>query len=204
MINDNVNDNNNINRPEEGLEEMRQQMALLKEKLDKEELVNERLLRETMHSKARSINHEAIWSGVCAIFVIVAMLTTFHPMGFSWGFCIGTTIFMLVCLGATLYQHRDINSRTMNGDLLTVVKTMRRLKKNYRDWLKFAFPAIILWMGWIGYEIYRMSEGNWKIVGATMGGCLIGATIGGILGLASHKKVIRTCDEIIKSIEEEE
>lgn len=184
-------------------DEMRAQLALLKEKLDKEEVINERLLRETMHAKARTINREAVWSVIAAVFVIVMMFCSFHPMGFSWGFCVGTVIFMLVCIGATLYQHRDVNSRTMNGDLLTVAKVMRRLKKNYHDWLWFGIPAAVLWFGWMGYEVYCMSD-DWKVVAAFMGGGLVGGIAGGIAGFASYRRVLRTCDEIIDSIEKED
>lgn len=181
-------------------DEMRAQLALLKEKLNKEELVNERLLRETMRVKARNINREAALSVAAALFVIVMMPFSFRPMGFSWQFCIGTIIFMLVCIGATLYQHRDVNNCTMDGDLLTVAKVMRRLKKNYRDWLKFSIPAGVLWFGWMGYEVYLMS-GNWKVAATVMAGALVGALVGGLIGFASYRRVIRTCDEIISSIE---
>lgn len=189
---------NTINNME--FDEMRAQLALLKEKLNKEELVNERLLRETMHVKARNINREAVLSVVAALFVIVMMPFSFRPMGFSLQFCIGTVIFMLVCIGATLYQHRDVNSCTMDGDLLTVAKVMRRLKKSYRDWFKFSIPAAVLWFGWMGYEVYCIS-GNWKVVAMVMSSALVGGIIGGIIGFASYKRVIRTCDEIISSIE---
>lgn len=190
----------NINSIE--FDEMRSQLALLKDKLNSQEVINERLLRATMKSRADSINREAIWSIIAAIFVIAMMFTSFHPRGFSMEFCIGTIIFMLVCIGATLYQHRDVNSRTMNGDLLTVAKVMRRLKKNYRDWLKFSIPVVVLWFCWMGDEIYRMS-GEWKLVALVMSGALIGGAIGGTLGFLSYRKVIRTCDEIINSIEKE-
>ena len=35
--------------------EMRQQMAVLKEQLDKQEIVNDRLIRETMKTKSKDI-----------------------------------------------------------------------------------------------------------------------------------------------------
>ena len=182
---------------------MRQQLALLKKKLDKEEVVNERLLRETMHGKAAIINHEAMWSIIAAIFVIVMMISCFRPMGFSLAFCIGTSVYMLICIGGTLYQHRNVNKRNMNGDLLTVAKIMRRLKKNYRDWLKFSIPVTVIWFCWMGYDLYRQS-GEWKLVCSMMIGAVVGGLIGGYFGIKSYKKVLRTADEIINSIEMEE
>lgn len=189
---------NNLNNIE--FEEMRAQLALLKDKLSREEVVNDRLLRETMHCKARNINREAAGSVAAALFVIGMMFFSFHPMGFSWEFCIGTIIFMLVCIGATLYQHRDVNSRTMNGDLLTAAKVMRRLKKNYRDWLKFSIPAVVLWLAWMTCEVYRMS-GEWSLVIPMLVGMFVGGAIGAIAGFASYRRVIRNCDEIIHSVE---
>lgn len=183
-------------------DDMRSQLVLLKEKLNSQDVVNERLLREVMNSKASDIKHEAMWSVVAETFVIVMMIFSFPRLGFSWAFCIATIVFMLVSIGATVYQHRDLNSRTMNGDLLTVAKVMRRLKKNYRDWLKFSIPVIVLWFAWMGYDFYHMA-GDKTLTISLMTGAVIGGAIGGFFGYLSYRKVLRTCDEIINSIEGE-
>ena len=50
-------ENNEINNSE--LETMRAQITLLKDKLDKETIVSDKLLRDTMWHKARNINANA-------------------------------------------------------------------------------------------------------------------------------------------------
>ena len=84
------------------LENMRQQMETLKKKLDQQEIVNDRFIRHTMKSTAGDIKRTYI----CLIILSVVMV----PYGywafvvlsnFSVAFWIATSIYMLVCGGAT-------------------------------------------------------------------------------------------------------
>lgn len=204
------------------LEEMRRQLNMLKGRLNKEEIVNDHLLRESFHSKARRINNEAVWSVVCGIFAIIMMWVWFFPRGFSAAFCMGTTILMTGCCIYTILIHRGVNHRAMDGDLLTIAKTMKRVKDTYRKWTKWGITLGILWYGWMVWEIFlvcgivgdRQCSGfdgmfgeiiqmiDKKVVAISMAaGGAIGAIIGGIIGLRMNKKVMTTCDEVVKSIE---
>ena len=189
-------DNTNIE-----LEEMRRQLSLLKDKLNQEEIVNDRLLRESMNSKAATINRQATWSVVSAVFVIVMMLVYFPLTGleFSLLFRVATSVYMIVCIYYTWRYHRNINSQTMNGDLLTVAEVMRKLKHNYQTWLKFAIPSVIVWFAWLGYEAISCFDNPGMAVTFIVSG-LAGGIIGGIVGLKMHKKVVDSCDEIIKML----
>ena len=84
-------ENNEINNSE--LETMRAQIALLKDKLDKETIVSDKLLRDTMRHKARNINANAWISVAASIFVIFWALFYLPGEGFSWWFS-GATILM--------------------------------------------------------------------------------------------------------------
>jgi len=194
-------ENSEINNSE--LETMRAQIALLKDKLDKETIVSEKLLRDTMRHKARTINNNAWISVVASIFVIFWSLTFLPSEGFSWWFIAGTILMMLVCDFFTWKYHKDVNAKTMSGDLLTVAKVMKQLRDNYKKWLKYSIAMIVVWFVWFAIE-YCIQLSDWRVAVIMIIALLIGLAIGGFIGLKMHNAVIRNAEEIISQIEEGE
>lgn len=193
-------ENSEINNSE--LETMRAQIALLKDKLDKETIVSEKLLRDTMRHKARNINNNAWISVVASIFVIFWALAYLPSEGFSWWFIAATILMMLVCDFFTWKYHKDVNAKTMSGDLLTVAKVMKQLRDNYKKWLKYSIAIIVVWFVWFAIE-YCIQLSDWRVAAFMIIALLIGLAIGGFIGLKMHNAVIRNADEIISQIEEE-
>lgn len=185
----------------EELEEMRQQLAALKERLDKEQIVNDKLLRSSMKQKAGVINRQRWISCIAAGFVVAMMFTSFYPQGYSLGFCIGTSIFMVFCCAMTNWFHRDVSDEAMDADLLTVAQNVRRLKHRYQMWIRYSFPLVVLWVAWLLYEMYYQLAGNMTVFWITAVSAIVGGIVGGIIAWRMHKKVYRMCDEIVEQIE---
>ena len=194
-------ENNEINNSE--LETMRAQIALLKDKLDKETIVSDKLLRDTMRHKARNINANAWISVAASIFVIFWALFYLPGEGFSWWFSGATILMMLVCDFFTWKYHKDVNDKTMSGDLLTVAKVMKQLRDNYKKWLKYSIALIAVWFTWLSIE-FCIRLNDWRLAVIMIIALLIGLAIGGFIGLKMHKSVIRNAEEIISQIEENE
>lgn len=194
-----VMENNEINNSE--LETMRAQIALLKEKLDKETIVSDKLLRDTMRHKARNINANAWVSVGASIFVIFWALTFLPIEGFSWWFVGATILMMLVCDFFTWKYHKDVNAKTMNSDLLTVAKVMKQLRDNYKKWLKYSIGLIAVWFVWFAVENCILLS-DWRVALFMIIALLVGLAIGGFIGLKMHNSVIRNAEEIISQIEE--
>ena len=126
------------------LEEMRQQMLTLKKKLEKQEIVNDRLIRRSMKNTAGNIRRTYLMTIAVSILMVPygywAFVTLSH---FSVAFWIGTSIFMLVCGGATLYNRRNLSdARLMTNNLIDVRRRMACAKKFDSDWLFFSTPAV--------------------------------------------------------------
>lgn len=194
-----VMENSEINNSE--LETMRAQIALLKEKLDKETIVSEKLLRDTMRHKARTINTNAWVSVGASIFVIIWALAYIPKEGFSWWFAGATVLMMLVCDFFTWKYHKDVNAKTMSGDLLTVAKVMKQLRDNYKKWLKYSIAMISVWFVWLSAE-FCIQLNDWRLSLILIVILLISLAIGGFIGLKMHNAVIRNAEEIIQQIEE--
>ncbi|MCQ2283489.1 MAG: hypothetical protein MJZ57_01155 [Bacteroidales bacterium] len=184
------------------LDEMRAQISLLNKKLEKESIINERLLRDAMKSKARTINANAWVSVGASAFVIIWALFFFPAEGFSWCFTAATILMMLVCDFFTWKHHKNVNSKTMNGDLVTVAKVMKKLKDDYVNSLKYGIIMVIFWFVWLATE-YCIILKDWKLSILIIVSLLLSLAIGGYIGIRMHKSVIHNAEDIIKQIEEE-
>lgn len=184
------------------LEEMQSQLALLKQKLNKEEIVNDQLLRDVTRQRVRRLNRNVWQEGICVVFVMTFGNFVFRQMGCSWWFIAGTTVMMLICFLATFIPHRRVKeSEIMQGDLLTVAKQVRRLRKLYDDWMRIDIPMVSVWFIWFLVELYFQHTDSLFIFLFTAVGTLIGGVVGGSIGWHQHKKYVREMDEIITQIE---
>lgn len=183
------------------LENMRQQMTTLKNKLNKQEIVNDSLIRRSMSNEVNTITRRYNIIIILAIFMVPYSYWCFVKLsGFSMAFWIGTSVFMLICAVATFYNIRKISDPSlMNHSLVEARKKVASAKKFDVDWLKFGIPAVILWFAWFVYEIYL--QNNDLANGLFWGGC-VGGIIGAICGIKFHFKTQRQYQDIIDQIED--
>ena len=184
------------------LENMRQQLTTLKNKLNQQEIVNERLMRRSMRNEVNTITRNYNIIMILGIFMVPYFYWVFVKLaGFSMAFWIGSNIFMLICVGATFYNsHKISDPDMMSNSLLEARQKVASAKKFDADWQKFGIPAVILWFGWFMYECYQIQGGDidnpffW-------GGC-VGGIIGAIAGYKYHFKTQRQYQDIIDQIED--
>jgi hypothetical protein len=181
---------------------MRQQMETLKKKLDQQEIVNDRFIRQSMKKTAGDINRTYIWLIILGVVMVPYGYWAFVVLShFSIAFWIATSILMLVCAGATYYNKRNLSdANLMTNNLVDVRRRMARAKKFDADWLFFGIPAIIVWLGWFFYEVYNQ---NHELISNPLfwGGC-VGGVIGAIIGFSIHFKTQRQYQQIIDEIED--
>lgn len=184
------------------LEEMRQQMTTLKNKLNQQEIVNDRLIRRSMRNEVSNINRRYnIIMAIGILMVPYGYWCFVKLVGLSIFFWIATSIFMLICAGATFYNSRKISDPgLMSHSLVEARKKVASAKKFESNWLLFGIPAVILWMGWFFYEIYQIQGGDFYN-GFFLGGC-VGGIIGAIIGIKIHLKTQRQYQDVIDQIED--
>ena len=184
------------------LEEMRQQMTTLKNKLNQQEIVNDRLIRRSMRNEVSNINRRYnIIMAIGILMVPYGYWCFVKLVGLSVFFWIATSIFMLICAGATFYNSRKISDpELMSHSLVEARKKVASAKKFESNWLLFGIPAVILWMGWFFYETYQIQGGDFYN-GFFLGGC-VGGIIGAIIGIKIHLKTQRQYQDVIDQIED--
>lgn len=183
------------------LEEMRSQISILKEKLEKQNIVNEQHIRRSMKSKANDL-HKTIRGTVGGgIFALIYCPICFYWLGCSLPFVVVTTIVLAVCLALTIRQNVVLGRMDFSqGNLVETAEALGSVRKHYIQWTRLAAPAIIIpWYAWCMYEFIRLDKpgGIVLLVCATAGGI-----IGGIIGFSINRKVIRQANEILSQIEE--
>ena len=185
------------------LDNMRQQMETLKKKLEKQEIVNDRVLRQSMKKTVNSISvRYYIVMAIGLLMVPYTYFVFYEKLGLSLAFSIASGILMLVCVGATYYNNLNLsNSNMMHENLLDVRRRMARAKKFDANWLFFGIPAIIVWLAWLGYE-FNQKDADTAL--SLIIGAVVGGTIGAIIGFTMHFKTQRQYQEIIDQIEDME
>ena len=183
-------------------ENMRQQMTTLKNKLNKQEIVNDRLIRHSMKQTAGNISRRYYMiMALCLLMIPYSYWAFVKLNGLSIPFWIFTCIGMLICGGGTFYNSRKLSdSNLMTNNLVDVRRRMARAKKFDADWLFIGIPFAIVFLGWFMYESYLLHPDAF-FNGLFWAGC-IGGTLGAIWGFSLHFKTQRQYQEIIDQIED--
>ncbi len=190
------------------LQEMKEQMALLKDSLRKEQIVNDRLLREAMHGKVERIHRKAWVVGLCALYVCTFGIWSFHKLGLSW-YLIGATVAMMIySVVKTIIIHRRLAANNvMTDDLRTVAHAAKRLKEDYIRSLYGGMAMVFVWFIWLAMEILFgqtvYAESSIMVRGGMLGMLFLGGVIGFLLGYRMHRRVLSLCDDIIRQVDEE-
>ena len=137
------------------LDEMRQQMAILKDKLEEQTIVNDRFIRRSIKHGVSTINKRYLVLGIIALVMIPYGYWAFVMLnGLSVGLWLAMCALMLIVVGFMYYNSRDLrDNNLMGGNLLEVKRKVALAKKRDANWLWFGIPMAILWASWAVYEM---------------------------------------------------
>ena len=179
--------------------EMQQQLQQLKDKLNSQKIVNERVLRKSCSLTANRLRFKSnlpILFGVSAILMSPAL----RNVGVSVPFIIFNVVLMLICIVATLLTNRYIPN--VDRDMVTAAEGLRKYKKIHAEWIKFGLPTALIWIGLLIWETYK----NGALEEAQFYGFLIGAGVGALLGMLVGFKLRRdqldAADELLYQLKE--
>ena len=182
--------------------EMKEQIALLKKIIERQDIVSDRLMRRTMKRKMRSLNREARFVYVLGAFALVYCNIVFFYMDLSQWFSLATTVFMLAAIGYTVWMHRGLSVEEIStGRLVEVGRKVARMKRMGQRWLRGALPFIAVWFGWFVWEIWQSEANKDLALGMIVGGA-VGGIVGGIIGYMRYRNTQRLADEILDNIKD--
>lgn len=188
------------------LEIMRSQMASFKKQLEQQEIINRRIMSESMKKKFSWIKKMIIGEIILIpIFLYLAFAAKYN-FNLSW-WSISTFIILLLC---DVWCDYDINMRAIkNSDysrdnLVNTMEKLLRMKQRRTKQTAIMLTATIVMSIWllieIGFHIIAINAdtGMWLVFygGGT------GAFIGVVVAWWIYRKMQKTNDEMIKQIEE--
>lgn len=184
------------------LEEMRMQINDLKNKLEKQNIVNDKHIRNSFRTKISDINRTVTMTVIAGMFALVYCTWFFHFKGLSLAFTIATGLMLAVCVLLTLIQKIQLSRIDISaGNLVETARDISKIRTHYKDWYKTAIPMIIIWFGWMTYEILTRFEMTPMTIGF-LSGAATGGILGGIIGGRINKKLINRTEELLGYIEE--
>lgn len=188
------------------LEIMRSQMASFKKQLEQQEIINSRIMSESMKKKFSWIKKMIIGEIILIpIFLYLAFAAKYY-LDLSW-WSVVTFVILLLC---DIWCDYDINMRAIKDSDYSrdnLVNTMEKLLRMKQRRTKQAAIMLITLIGLIIWFSIEISLHLISINAATrMWGVFYGGVVGGVIGIAVswwiYCKMQKTNDEMIKQIEE--
>jgi len=188
-------------------EEMRQQLGILKNKLDNQTLINDKLIRQSMLNKMSFMKKYTWVSFLVLLFIYYAYYETREIFNLSWWFYGATVIIMTFSVGFDAYINRVNKKDFLNGDLIAASLQIQRMKKLRKKSLLCGISLMTIWTPWLFIELYNGTgaanggENTSLFYGMMVGGG-IGLVMGVAIGIWIYLHMQRINSDIIKQIDE--
>jgi uncharacterized protein YqgC (DUF456 family) len=185
------------------LEDLRQQMAAIKEKVDQQGHLNEELVKEAIQSKMKGVHRTSFKLSLVALLCIPCYIAMRYTYNFSWPFII-VTILMLIGFVLADYLINRLDVSHMGDDLVVTARKLTQMKKNRSMSQKIGIAMTIPWLAWFCYESFMhraITYGTADTWGYVIT-CFVGGSIGFLIGMRIFRKMQRANDEMIDQINE--
>lgn len=186
----------------DNLDEMRQQLALLKTKLDQQAILNETLLRRTLEAKLRRFTYKQRRRQAMLLIAMLYMPFGLHTMHMPLWFIVAVELFFLCAFVYELCYKGGLtaNDISLHG-LIEVHRRLQRIHRMNARWLWVSIPFILFFLGtivWrVGINIQLPAEDRHYM----LLGVLVGAAVGLCIGIAVYLGQQRKAKELMSEIE---
>ena len=185
------------------LQELKSEFNDLKETLNKQRIVNKELLAQVQKQKTSFIGKDLTKRMSMDIITIPMIIVICHAVGWPIWFAVAVSIWALIDLVAVLVGRKRFDTQKMlDGDVLTVAKTVKEYKKFYHlSMMIGAIPAVAL-VAFILIRIYTQSAPDENMLFPTA--IYIFTCVAGVLfSVKTYRKKMEACDNLIDSLENE-
>ena len=196
---------NNNNMTE--LEQMREQMSIFKSQLDKQQIINEQLVRNTMGNKMSWIK-KFIWGEIILVPILLIIMASFHASeGLSWWLFAFLAIGLIADTTGDFIINRIPKGQMLSGDLVETSQRLIKMKKQRTSWFIAGSIFLTIWLVWFIIEIVMKlnvigcNEPSHNLVVTIMVTALIiGCLIGFLIAWLIFRKMQKTNNQIIEQI----
>ena len=190
------------------MEQLRSELNTFKERLDKQQIVNDQLMRQSMKSKMSWIR-KMLWIEVAVIpFCAITMGGLVYQMGLSWWWWFYTLVMLSVDVGLDFWTNRIRKDDFASGNMVETARHLAEMKRSRIKVLVFGIVMLLVWLLWLGFMLYQIasdpasSDMEQGRAWAFLVGTIIGVLIGLPIGLYIFFRMQRTNTEILRQIDE--
>ena len=181
------------------LEQLRQDYAVLKERFDKQQIVNEQLMQNAMKRDVKRIFLSKKSTIAASALLIIAVILSFAQR-FEWWVSFSLILFGLISIPVVIWVYKGVREEDIyNGDILTTAETLRRFKKRYLILEAFVcifFFAFVVWAMIYVFSSNISTQLMWRRV------IILALLCIGALYLEYYfaKRLLKACDDIIERL----
>ena len=181
------------------LEQMRQDYAALKERFDKQQIINKQLIQNAMKKDIRRLflSKKSIPVTI-ALFIIAVILC--YVQGFDWWVPLSIIIYGLLAILGVFWAYKRIREEDIyNGDILSTTESLREFKKRY---VILVTGVCVLFFLFVILATFYMTSMNISAELMWRRGIIIALLCVGtlILEYYSAKRLLSACDAIIERL----
>ncbi len=192
--------NNTFNEFE--LDDLRQQIKELKDKVNEQGRLNEALVKKAIQGKMRGVHSIILKLAIFAILCIPFYIMMKYQVGLSWPLTIFTIVFLLASVTSDYFINR-IDVSHMGDDLVGTANKLIKMKRNRVIGQRIGIGIALIWLAWFCYEYFVLnSVYGTDVAWGSMLGIFVGAVVGGLIGILIFNKMQRANDEMIDQINE--
>ena len=186
--------NNNSNLGE--LEQLREQMAVFKNRLSKQQIINERLVRNSI-----------IWIEIAMVPLLLITMAGFHASaGLSWWLFAFLAIGLIADVTGDFIINRIPKGQLLSGDLVATSQRLIKMKKQRASWFIAGLIFMTIWLVWFIIEVaMKLDCGctlphHGTVVAIMVAAIAIGGLIGGFIAWLIFRKMQKTNNQLIEQI----
>ena len=148
-------ENQNDNLQE--LEELRSQVAEFKNRVEQQEIVSRRLLREAMKGHVSWIKQMSIWGSVGELAILPFLVYALRNIvGVSW---LPIIVVGLVIVGEAVFNFWNVSTirdkHLAVDDVLSAQQRLITFKRREKLYTYGILPFIFLWVVWLLFDVYH-------------------------------------------------
>ena len=190
------NQNNNLQE----LEQLRSQVAEFKNRLEQQEIVSERLLKQAMSGHVSWFKKLNVWADVVGLCLMPLVALFMREIGCSWAPFITLLVILIGELIFNIWNTRSISSQhLMSNDVMTSRQRLLRFKQREQWQTVIEVPMIVLWLVWQYFDVAGSTSHNQTEMTVWFISVLV---MGLAIGFYLYYREMRSLSKAIKDIDE--
>ena len=186
------------------LEQMQQDYAALKERFDKQQIINEQLMEKAFKSDIRWLSFDRKSLPVVGVGLVLILIYFSVWRGVPWRYTIPLGLVGIIAVLVMGWVYKNLSLDTLYvEDILTATRKVKRFKQQYLWGTVFAWVAVLGMIGVFSPVIYRI----WSPMGKGVTVFVqLAATIAilAVICLLFYKRLMKSCDTILERLQMKE